>query len=82
MLETLFILSSVLMSSTFAVDLDTCTEYKRDFVYISEFEAGRLIFDYKDYEVNIQILTNGQVPDKMLLAIAYGVPVPNCIPIE
>lgn len=76
----LFIITAILLSSTFAMDYDTCTEYKRDFLLFENIETNRIVFEYKDYNVDIQILSVGKTPDSLMIPVSYTLPIQECVP--
>ena len=70
------------MTNTFYVDEEACFEYKRDFAIFEGVEVGHLIFEYKGNDIDIQVMSTRDVPDELMIPIAYIIPIEGCIPRE
>ena len=80
MIEAFFIITAVLMTNTFYVDVDACFEYKRDFMVFEGVEVGHLIFEHHGNDIDIQVMSTGKVPDELMIPVAYRIPIEGCVP--
>ena len=80
MIESLFIIGAVIMSLSGFDDLNSCETIHRDFIEFHGVEKGIMSFDWKDNPIKIQVLTQGELPDILVIPVGYTTPIDNCVP--